>query len=78
MGDGFAVLIGKRKIGNRVVFADVLHRSVNQFRVDIRWIENWQGLFGFQSKIKQGNHNDGKDKQDPKEFSISIEKGLHK
>jgi hypothetical protein len=78
LGDGFAGLIGKRKIGNRVVFADVLHRSVHQFWVYVGWIVNWKRFFWFQCGIKQGNYNDGKDQQDTKEFSILIEKGLHK
>lgn len=78
MGYGFTVLIGKREISNRMILADVLNCCVDQFRIYVRWVEDGQGFLGFQSKIKQRNHNDGKDQQSPKEFSIGIEKGFHK
>jgi hypothetical protein len=40
VGDDFAVLIYKRKGGNFVVLANVLHRTVNQFGVYIGGIVN--------------------------------------
>ena len=78
LGNDFSILIGKRKISNRVVFADVLHRRIHQFWIDIRWIVYWQRFLGFQRSIKKENRNDGKHQQCAKEFTIFIEKGFHK
>ena len=78
LGNGFAVLIGKRKIGYEMFVGNILYGRVHQFGIHVRWIVNWKLFFGFQCGIKQGNHDDGKDQQDPKEFSIFMEKGFHK
>lgn len=78
LGNGLAVLIGKRKIGNNMLVGHILYGCVHQFGIHVRRIVNWKRFFGFQRGIKQGNHDDGKDQQDTKEFSIFMEKGLHK
>jgi hypothetical protein len=78
LGNGFPVLIGKRKIGNEMVLGNILYSRVHQFWIYISRIVNRQCFFGFQCKIKQGNHNDGKHQQSTKEFSIVVEKGFHK
>ena len=54
LGDGFAVLVGKRKIGNVVFVGNVLYGRVHQFWIYIGWIVNGKRFFGFQCKIKQG------------------------
>lgn len=61
-----------------MVFANVLHCSIDQFWIYIRWIENGQGLFWLQCTVKKGNRNDGKDQQNTKKHMIFIKKGLHR
>lgn len=61
-----------------MVFADVLHRRIDQFWIDIRWIVYWQRFLGFQRSIKKENRNDRKHQQCTKEFPVFIEKGFHR
>ncbi len=77
LGNRFAVLVGKRKIGNVVFVGNILYGRVHQFRVYIGWVVNGERFFGFQCGIKQGNHDDGKHQPDANEFSIFMEKGFH-
>jgi hypothetical protein len=63
LGDGIAILIDEFKIGDRMIFSDVLFGSIHQSRIYVNGIVDFQPFIDQQKLIKNSDAHHRKNNQ---------------